>query len=112
MRAMADGSEPVERGDAQRSGEIAIRAATRGTFSERQPHLPCQEFCSGKKWRAEFSFERRAIETAAHFQPSAGMNRTKRVQPVFKPAHIRHAQSAKVEDGVGALCDDIYASAA
>lgn len=109
---MADGSEPVERRDAQRGGEIAVRAATRGTFSERQPHLPGKEFRSGKKRRAEFSFERRAIEAAVHFQPSAGMNRTKRVQQAFKPAHIRDAQSAKIEDGAGELGDDIYASAA
>ena len=109
---MANGSKPVERRDAQRGREIAIRAATCRAFSERQPHLTGQELCSGKKRRAEFSFERRAIEAAVHFQPSAGMNRTKRVQPVFKPAHIRHAQSAKVEDGAGELGDDIYASAA
>ena len=33
--AVADGAEPVERRDAERGGEIAIRAAADGGFRER-----------------------------------------------------------------------------
>ena len=39
MRAVANRTEAVKRGDAERGREIAVGAATGGTFPETETHL-------------------------------------------------------------------------
>ena len=79
MRAITDGAETVERWDADRGGEIAVRAAASGAFSERQTHLCSEIFGSGEKRGAVFAFERGAIKAATNFELRAAKNRTQRV---------------------------------
>jgi len=42
MSAVAHGSEAVERGDAQCSGEISVGTSAYGAFSEGKIHLRCK----------------------------------------------------------------------
>ena len=75
-------------------------------------HLRGKRFGFGEKRGAGFAFERRTIEAAANFQFRAGKDGRSACKLVFDAAHVRDAERAKVEDGVGTLGDDVHASAA
>jgi len=62
--AIAYGAEAVESGDAESGGEIAVGAATCGSFTYGKAHARRERFGAGKQGSAVFAFEGRAIEAA------------------------------------------------
>ena len=94
MSAVTDGAETVERGNAERRGEIAVRAAAGGGFTKREPHLFGERFGARKKPRTVFSLHGRAIEAAVDFELCAAMDGLECMQAFFEGAHVGSAPGA------------------
>src|SRR5580765_237665 len=112
MSTMADGAEAIKGCDAECGGEVTVRAAACCALFKSQAHLASQAFGFSKKRRAEFAFERSAVESAADFQACARKNRAERVQAALEAVHVCDAECTKIEDGTGTLSDYIHTSSA
>src|SRR5712692_10625826 len=111
VRAVAHGAKTVESRHAGGGRQVAIRAAARRGFTNREAHFVCEELRLAVERGAHLAFERRAIEPAGDPQARAGKNRPQRAQPAFEPFHIGGPRSANVNHGAGAVGDDVAASA-
>ena len=69
--AVADGAEAVEGGDAERGGEISVRAAADGAFAQGKIHLLRDGIGASEESSAHFAFERRAVEAAGYLEAGA-----------------------------------------
>lgn len=56
MSAVADSAEAIERGDAERAGEITIGAAANRAFAKRKIHLLREGFGVSEERSAHFAF--------------------------------------------------------
>jgi hypothetical protein len=112
MSTMADGAEAIKGCDAKCGGEVTVRAAACCALFKSQAHLGSQSLGFSKKCRAEFAFERSAVESAADFQACARKNRAERVQAALEAARVCYAECTKIEDGAGTLSDYIHTSSA
>ena len=88
MSAVPDGTEAVERGNAERGGEIAIGAAAGGGFTKRESHLLCKRLGAGEKSGTVFALHRRAIEPAVDLKFCAAMDGFKSMKAFFECAHV------------------------
>src|SRR5712664_2430597 len=112
VRAIAYRSQAVKRRYTESRGEIAVRAATRDAFSDRQAHLRRQRFSASEKRGADFAFHGGAIEAAANFQARSTRKRPQRAQAFLDAAHVRKVQRAKIDDRASTFGDDIDARSA
>ena len=109
MSAVPDGTEAVERGNAERGGEITIGAAAGGGFPKRESHLLCKRPGASEKSGTVFALHGRAIEPAVDFKFCAAMDGFKRVKSFFECAHVGYTPGTQIEGGFGALGDDVGA---
>ena len=112
MCSVADGSEAVQRGDAERGSKISVGTATGGAFAQRKIHFLGEQLGAREKSGAHSTFERGPVEAAGHFKPGAGLNRAQAVQAYFEAAHVGNAKRAEIEDRASAFRDYIGARAA
>src|SRR5579864_6734096 len=92
VRAVTHRAESIERGNAERGGQVAVGATAGHTFTEAQTHLRRERLGASEKRGADFAFHRGAIEAAANFETGAANARTQGTQALFEAAHIRNAQ--------------------
>src|SRR5713226_6257476 len=112
MRAVADGAEAVEGGDAEGGGEISIRASTDGTFSQGEIHLLRESFGAGEEKCAHFAFEWGAAEAAGDFKAGSPVKWSQSVQTALHRAHVGNPQGTQVKYSSGAFRNYVRARAA
>src|SRR5439155_8418091 len=103
MSAVADCAEAVQRGDAERGRKISVRASAGGAFAQRDIHLLGEQLGAGEETRAHFALERRAVEAAGDFKPSASLNRAQAAQTNFEVAHVGNTKRTQIEDSASAF---------
>ncbi len=112
MRTVAHCAEAVESWNAQRGGEISVRAATDGAFAQGKIHLFRERLRAGEESRAHFAFERRTVETAGDFKASSPIKWPQSVQSALQVAHVGDAKGAQIEYSARAFRDDVGPRAA
>src|SRR5713226_2223312 len=112
MRAVADSAEAVESWNAERGGEVSVRAATDGAFAQGKIHLFRERLRAGEESRAHFAFERRTVETAGGFKASSPIKWTQSVQAAFQTSHVGNAKRTQIEYHARAFRDYVHARAA
>src|ERR1700704_2679822 len=98
MRAIAHSAEAVQSGDAQRGGEISIRAAANGAFAQREIHLLREGFGAAEEGCAHFAFEWGAVEAAGDFKSGSPVKWPQSVQAAFQAAHVGNAKRTQIEN--------------
>src|SRR5579885_3633535 len=112
MCAIAHGAEAIERGNPERSREIAVRAASGHGFAEFETHFVRDQLCVPEQDGAYFALERSAIESAADFEARAAMDGLQRAQLPLDSAHVGDAECAQVDDGARAFGNHVRACSA
>src|SRR5579859_7296448 len=98
MRSIAYSSEPVQRGNPQCRGEIAVGTAARGRFAYTQAQLLCQISRVLIERCAVSSFQRCAAEAASYFQLGARQNRLQGTKPLLDFTQIGDPQGAQIQN--------------
>src|SRR5579862_351743 len=96
VSTIAHGAEPVQCGNSQRCGEIAVGASARGSFADMQPHLLAQLSRSLVEPGAMLAFEGSAAETTPNFQPGARQNRPQGMESLLNFTHVGSPQSTQI----------------
>jgi len=109
---IADRSQAIEGGDAERGGEISVGAAARGAFAESVARLSSEQFCPGEERGADSTFHGCAVKSAVNFEARATKGWPQRMQAALEPVHVRRVKCAKVEHSASALGNDVDARAA
>src|SRR5215472_8473072 len=111
MRAVADGAETVQSGDAKRASKASVGTSARSALAKRKVHLLCQGLGVGEQCCADLAFERRAIEAAGDFQFRSFVNRPQIAKAAFDAAHVGRPQGPQIEYGAGAFGNYVRARA-
>jgi hypothetical protein len=112
VRAVTDGAEAIERRDAQRRGEVPVRASTGRGFAQGEAQLLGEGSRASEENGALLAFERRAIKTAMDFELGAAMDGFQSMQALFEGAHIGRTPGTQIELGFSQFRDDVDACSA
>ena len=111
--AVADRAEAVECRDAERAGEIAVRAAAGAALFQR--HADLRRNAPGlleQHHHRRCAFERRAIESAFHFDLRARCERRQRTHRALHAIRIRARDGARIDRRARLGRNDVRARAA